>query len=123
MKSEAAILNEIRLEASRRGWRLWRNNSGAYQDETGRLIRYGLANETAALNSAMKSGDLIGIAPRIIQAGDVGTVAGLFVSIEAKAEGWATPRDARERAQVAWRDMIRGLGGIAIITGNPREVF
>jgi hypothetical protein len=122
-KSEVAITAEIRLEASRHGWRLWRNNSGAYQDETGRLVRYGLANESAQVNRGVKSADLIGIAPHLITPGDVGRTIGIFASVEAKSAGWTSPRNARERAQAAWRDLVLGLGGYAIMTGDPREVF
>lgn len=122
-RSEAANISLFRTEASRRGWRLWRNNSGAYKDETGRLVRYGLANESGAVNRGVKSADLIGIAPHLVTQADVGRVLGIFASVEVKAEGWARPVNARERSQIAWRDLVRSLGGFAIISGNVGEVF
>lgn len=123
MKSEAAVLNDIRLEASRRGWRLWRNNSGAYQDPTGRLVRYGLANESTGLNRVIKSADLIGVRPHLITVADLGRTVGVFASVEVKAEGWTGPRDDHERAQMAWAELIQSLGGYAVISGDAREIF
>jgi len=50
-KSEAAVQAAKRLQASNRGGRLWRNNLGAYLDEHGNFIRYGLCNDTPALKA------------------------------------------------------------------------
>ena len=44
--SEAGVQSRIRLEASQKGLRLWRNNVGAGMLEDGSFIRWGLANET-----------------------------------------------------------------------------
>lgn len=59
--SEAAVVNNVTLEASRAGARLWRNNVGDCKDERGRLIRYGLCNTSKQMNEQIKSSDLIGI--------------------------------------------------------------
>src|SRR5512138_3529682 len=67
--SEASVQAAVRLEAARRGIRLWRNNTGAAQDETGRVIRYGLANDSPAVSRVCKSSDLIGITPVTCQCG------------------------------------------------------
>ena len=48
--TETDIQNLIKLEASRLGIRLWRNNVGALFDSNGRCLRYGLANDSASLN-------------------------------------------------------------------------
>ena len=61
--SEGAIQGTIRLEASRKGLRLWRNNVGAFIDKNGNFIRYGLANDSKRMNDLIKSSDLIGIRP------------------------------------------------------------
>ena len=53
--SEAAGAAQIRLAAGRAGVPLFRNNSGAMTDQTGRLIRFGLGNESPALNARWKS--------------------------------------------------------------------
>lgn len=47
--TEDAAQQAIRVEASKKGMRLWRNNVGACQDHTGRFIRYGLANDSKKL--------------------------------------------------------------------------
>ena len=57
--SEAAGQQRIRLEAPHHGVRLWRNNVGALPDKYGNLVRYGLANESKAMNKKLKSADLI----------------------------------------------------------------
>lgn len=132
-KSESAVQSEIRVRAAELGLRLWRNNSGACEDKTGRLIRYGLANDSAQMNRRVKSGDLIGwvvyvgCAPRNPRASASPTTrerTAVLVSGECKREDWFKDHDDpltecrarfndREEAQAKWIDMIRADGGIA----------
>ena len=51
----------IRLEAAKQGILLWRNNVGAVKTSDGRMIRFGLANDSHKMNQHIKSSDLIGI--------------------------------------------------------------
>jgi hypothetical protein len=111
--AEAYIQQMVRIEASRRGVRLWRNNSGATYDLSGRLIRYGLANDSKAQSFKFKSGDLIGITPYEIKPKDIGHTLGVFTSYEIKKKGWKYAGNGREVAQNAWRCLINSLGGIA----------
>lgn len=111
--SEAAVQQRIRLDASRYGVRLWRNNNGATLDENGRMIRFGLANDSAKINKKMKSSDLIGITPVKILPDHVGLTWGLFTSIEVKRPGWNYTGTPREEAQFNWIKLICSLGGIA----------
>jgi hypothetical protein len=111
MRSEAAVQQEIRLESARRGWRLWRNNNGACMDQQGRLIRYGLGNDSAKMNAEIKSSDLIGITPVVITQEMVGQTVGVFTSIEVKREGWRYTGKGRELAQKRWIDLVVSLGG------------
>jgi hypothetical protein len=111
--SEAAVQNVVRMEASRKGIKLFRNNVGAMQDETGRVVRYGLANDSAAMNKVIKSADLVGIRPVLIEPGHVGTLIGQFVSREIKAAGWRYTGTPREVAQLAWAQLITANGGNA----------
>ena len=115
MKSEAVVQEELRLVAARMGTPLWRNNNGACKDETGRMIRFGLGNDSAKLNSVWKSPDLIGITPITIRQCHVGRVLGLFTGVEVKREGWTpSPTNSRENAQGACLTDIAKLGGLAM---------
>ena len=112
--SESTTQQALRLAASRAGARVWRNNVGACTAIDGRVIRYGLCNDSAALNRSLKSADLIGIQPVLIAPHHVGTTLGVFVSVECKAE-----RGRVDPAQEAWRDLILSLGGRAAILRAP----
>ena len=114
--SESGISSDIRLEASQRGYRLWRNNVGATYTPSGQFIRFGLANDSAQLNKAIKSADLIGIRPVLITQEHVGLTIGQFISREVKHPGWRYTGIERERAQLAWAELINSLGGDACFT-------
>lgn len=118
-KSEAYAQSAVRLEAAQKGVRLWRNNVGVLEDATGRPVRYGLANESKEINRIIKSGDLIGVRPRLITQADVGTVVGQFVSREIKRPGWHYTGDDRERAQLAFAQLVLSLGGDACFATGP----
>lgn len=111
--SEAAVQNAVRLEASRKGGRLFRNNVGAGYAEGGAFLRWGLANDSARVNAVMKSADLIGLRPVLIEPQHVGTVIGQFVSREIKASGWTYRGTGREIAQLNWATLVNTLGGDA----------
>jgi len=105
---ESLVMAEVRLEASRQGYRLWRNNVGAGKLENGSFLRWGLCNESAQMNHMMKSSDLIGISPD-----------GQFVARECKARGWVYTGTPREVAQRAFIDFINARGGdAAFATGE-----
>lgn len=75
-RSEANILNDCLLALSKAGALVWRNNTGALQDKTGRLVRYGLCKGSA---------DIIGICPD-----------GVFLAVECKNNaGQPTPEQVR----------------------------
>lgn len=113
----------IRREAPRRGWSLFRNNVGALKTDSGRWLRFGLANDSSQMNDVIKSGDLIGLRPVLITPAHVGTTIGQFVSIEAKHPGWKPGEDKkREKAQLAWAGLVRSKGGLAVFsTGELPE--
>ena len=110
-RSEQAVQTSVRLEASKKGCRLWRNNVGATMTEDGRHIRYGLANDSKRLNKLIKSSDLIGIRPVQITPAHVGGVFGQFVAREVKREGWQYSGDQRELAQLRFLELVNVLGG------------
>lgn len=117
-RSEGAVSNLVRVEASKKGKWLLRNNVGVLPDETGRPVRYGLANDTPAINKIVKSADLIGIEPVLITPDMVGGTLGRFLSVEVKAEGWRFTGTPREQAQEAWAMRINALGGRAIFANR-----
>jgi len=112
-KSEAAVTSIVRLEASKKGCRLWKNNVGALQSIDGRWIRFGLANESGKMNDFIKSADLIGIRPIKIRETMVGMVIGQFVSREIKHSGWKYRGTPHEIAQMRWIELITSQGGDA----------
>ena len=111
--SEAAVQAAVRLEAARKGVRLFRNNVGALVDSRGVPVRYGLANDSKQVNEVMKSADLIGWRPLLIEHRHVGTVVAQFVSREVKAVGWHYTGSDREPAQLAWAQLVTSGGGDA----------
>lgn len=112
-KSEAFVSSSLRLQAAHAGYGVWRNNVGAMQDETGRVVRFGLANDSKQLNARIKSSDLIGVKPVMIDASMVGQRIGQFWCRETKAVNWHYTGTERERAQLAWIELIVSLGGDA----------
>lgn len=120
--SEAAVQARVRLEASRKGCRLFRNNVGAGYSEDGSFLRWGLANDSAQVNKVMKSADLIGIRPRLITQQDVGTVIGQFLSREVKIGGWRYTGTEREVAQLNWAHLVNTLGGDAAFCTNEGSI-
>lgn len=110
-RSEARVQDEARLKASKLGWRLFRNNVGSLRDERGIPVRYGLCNDTPAMNKRVKSSDLIGIRPVIITPAMVGTTLGQFVAREVKREGWKYKGTEHEQAQLRFGEIVTSLGG------------
>jgi len=106
--SEAAAQAAIREAAAYIGITLFRNNVGGQG-----ALRWGLGNDSAALNRVCKSSDLIGWHEP----------SGRFVSIEVKAPGWRGPRTDRELAQQRWIDAVRRAGGIAGFATSVGDLY
>ena len=114
MTSETAVQQAVRLEYARRGYKLFRNNRGAMTDGTGRVVRFGLGNDSAVVNDHIKSSDLIGWRPVMITPADVGRTIAQIVSLECKPPGWhLTPGDKRGQAQARWIELVLADGGEA----------
>ena len=105
------------------GGAFWRNNAGACYDETGRLIRFGLGNDSDRLWKTYKSTDQIALVPVTIEPHHVGRTFGLFAAFEDKARGWhLTPGDKRGQAQLNFLEHVGRLGGISGFVTEPEHV-
>lgn len=112
--SESRVQSSVRLEAAGKGCILFRNNVGALLDERGVPVRYGLANESKAMNDKLKSSDLIGIRRVLIGPQHAGQVIGQFVARECKHGAWKrSPTDKHEAAQDAFLRLVLSYGGDA----------
>jgi hypothetical protein len=109
--SESAVQSRVRLEAAKNDILPWRNNVGALQDDTGRVVRYGLCNDTKELNTRVKSSDLIGIKKTWITPEMVGTYIGQFWAREVKEYGWVYTGADREPAQLKFGQIVTAWGG------------
>lgn len=87
-RSEANIQNDILIALSKAGATVWRNNTGALQDKTGRLVRYGLCKG---------SSDIIGICSD-----------GRFLAVEVKKTTGRVTDD-----QLRFIEAVRAKGGRA----------
>lgn len=112
-KSEAWAQSTVMLEASRKGVHLFRNNVGALKDTTGRVVRFGLANDSKQINDVLKSSDLIGLRSVIIGPQHVGHTFGQFVAREMKTPGWQYTGDTHEVAQLNFINLVNAAGGDA----------
>lgn len=101
MTTETDVQNRIRIEGAKIGMWLLRNNSGALTDVNGRLVRFGLGNDSPATNKRIKSADLIGV------------WEGRAVAIECKRPRWHYTGRDREAAQMQFIELWRAHGGLA----------
>ena len=111
---EAQVQEDITGEAPRHGALLLRNNSGAFENDNGIPVRFGLGNTSKELNKRFKSSDLIGITPVVITPEMVGRTIGVFTAIEVKRSNWKrNTTDEHENAQAAFIAWAKSKGGIA----------
>lgn len=119
MNNEAWASSAVRLEAASKGLRLFRNNVGALPDQNGRTVRFGLANDSPAINKRLKSSDLIGWRPVVITADMVGKLFAQFLARETKKPGWVYSGTDREQAQATFIHLVQSEGGDAAFTTGP----
>jgi len=107
--SEAGSQQRIRAAAPHQCGILWRNNVGAFADERGVWVRYGICNDSKKVNDKIKSSDLIGSTKISYH----GRHFGVFTAIECKKPGWKFTGSIRENAQLKFHNIVRSNGGIA----------
>jgi hypothetical protein len=108
---ELAVQNDIRIACGAGPARLWRNNTGALKDATGRLVRYGLCPG---------SSDLIGLRQVTITPDMVGHTIAQFVAIEVKDRGRLTEQ---QQAFIAMVQQAGGLAGVARSVEDARRIL
>lgn len=116
--SEDHIQDQLRLNAPRHGFMLFRNNVGVLKDARGVPVRYGLANDSAAVNRRFKSSDLIGWRSIVITPDMVGQTVALFVARECKHEGWRYAATEEQQAQLRFLDLVNNAGGDACFVSS-----
>jgi len=99
-RKEGALINAIRLEASKCGARLFRNNVGTLQTAEGRYVQYGIGGVGGA--------DIVGWTPVTITPEHVGRTLAIFTAIEAK-----TGRLKPTHEQESFLQAVERAGGIA----------
>lgn len=108
---ELAVQNHIRLALGGGAARLFRNNTGALKDASGRLVRYGLCTG---------SSDLIGWRTITITPDMVGQKLALFTAIEVKDRGRPTSPQLRFIEQV---QRAGGLAGVARSVAEAQAIL
>lgn len=120
--TESEVQDQITLHAPYVNSLLLRNNSGAFKDETGRLVRFGLGNVSKKANDTMKSSDLIGVTEVTITPEMVGKKVAIFTAIEVKSPHYKpTPKDQRYIAQCNFINLVNSRGGIGAVCKTKQE--
>ena len=114
MSDESEVQQDIQIEASKLGNKLFRNNSGGCKDATGRVIYYGLGVISSQQNKYFKSSDLIGFTPITITPDMVGRKLAVFTAVEVKKTKWKYMATEREVAQKKFLDVVNMNGGIGM---------
>lgn len=114
---ESIASQDIELTAPKIKVRLLRNNNGAFKDDGGRMVRFGLGNTSKRVSDEIKSSDFIGITPVVITPDMVGKTVGVFTAVEAKPAGFKVKAQyapkSREQAQENFCQFVRDNGGFA----------
>lgn len=98
----------FRIEATKLGARLFRNNVGLFKTADGRKIKTGLCNG---------SSDLIGWTPVTITPSMVGQTVAIFLAVEVKSATGELEPDQKDFIR-----SVRSAGGIAGVAVSPEEL-
>lgn len=108
MRTEANILQAVRLYASKLGLRLFRNNVGLFTTNTGRKVRTGLCKG---------SSDLIGWTPITITQDMLGKTVAVFTAVECKTE-----KGRASKEQLNFIEQVKANGGFAVIARGEQDI-
>lgn len=114
---EEIASQEVLTRARQWKTRAYRNNSGALPSENGRVVRFGLGNESKKSLETYRTGDYVGFTPVVITPEMVGKTIAVFTNIECKAGDFVeksiyNPKQ-REHQQNNFNILVRSHGGIA----------
>jgi hypothetical protein len=122
---EGTVLATVLIEATQKGWRLFRNSVGlawagrAAQGKNAEGARVAIleAPRRIAYGLAVGSSDLVGWRPVVITPDMVGKTIAQFVSVECKtkAYGKTTPE------QDTWMDNVAQAGGAAFLAREESD--
>ena len=106
---ETNLQQLIRVEASKLGLVLSRNNSGSFENKMGRRVKFGLFNPGGS--------DLIGFQPMIVTQEMVGKNIAVFTAIEVKQPGKKPTKE-----QQNFIDFVNKNGGIAFVCEDVKNL-
>lgn len=121
-RSEASVSAATQVRASQLGGVLWRNNVGAAFLQDGTFLRFGIANDSERMNKRIKSPDLIGLLPVLIEQHHVGSTLGVFWCREVKERDWQFTGDAHELAQLKFLELVISMGGDAAFINDEAQL-
>lgn len=105
---ESNIQQDVRLTLSKGGVVTFRNNQGAYEDDRGRWVKYGVGQPGGS--------DLIGWKATVVTPDMVGKPIAIFAAVEVKTEhGRVT------EAQQNFIDQVKKAGGIAGVVRSAED--
>ncbi len=116
---ESEIQQKIMIDAPAIGCSLMRNNCGALKGADGRVVRFGLANESPIRSKQIASSDLIGFTRVTIGPEHIGRTFAVFTAVEVKSPDWKPSNaDNRYLAQNAFLQWVAKRGGFAFFANS-----
>lgn len=123
--SESFLQQQVQIACMHHRCTLMRNNSGAFTDSTGRVVRFGLGNVSKKHQENSRSSDLIGITEVVITPEMVGQTIGVFTALEVKHPDWNCNKkfDKHEQAQFNFIQWVRSKGGIGAFVNSVDNLY
>lgn len=103
--------------------KVWRNNSGAFENAAGRWVRFGLGNISEKLNKVFKTSDYVGYTTIEVTQEMVGRKLAVFSAVEIKKPEWEYTGTEDEVAQKTFIDLVIRDGGFATFAKSVDEAL